>query len=170
MQIIIIYFILLYSVKYIYIMVHTYSDSNKIYSVDMMLAYINIFKPKNLILEINIDDYSNTLDYKGWSSKKTNLFYSPMDVITQPKQYKEEYKKITQANLKYPIIIDKKNNIIDGVHRLSKAYLLGKKKIKAYFFNDQLLKKFLIDNKKDFNKVDKLTISDYIVLFNQRFE
>ena len=35
-----------------------------------------------------------------------------MDVITQPKQYKEEYKKITQANLKYPIIIDKKNNII----------------------------------------------------------
>ena len=27
-------------------MVQTFSDNNKIYSVDMMFAYINIFKPK----------------------------------------------------------------------------------------------------------------------------
>ena len=27
-------------------MVQTYSDNNKIYSVDMMFAYINIYKPK----------------------------------------------------------------------------------------------------------------------------
>ncbi len=47
-------------------MVHTYSNSNNIYSVDMMLAYINIYKPKKLIVEINIDDYLSTLKYKGW--------------------------------------------------------------------------------------------------------
>jgi len=138
-------------------MVHTYSDSKNIYSVDMFLAYVNIYKPKNKF--INIDDYLDILDYKGWGDPKKNLYYSPMNVIKNPKKYNDEYNRIIESNLKYPIIIDK-NNIIDGVHRLSKAYLLGKKKIKAYFFNDKLLQLFLINNKKDFNKVDKLTISD----------
>jgi len=147
-------------------MVHTYSDSKNIYSVDMMLAYVNIYKPKNKF--INIDDYLDILDYKGWGDPKKNLYYSPMNVIKNPKKYNDEYNRIIESNLKYPIIIDK-NNIIDGVHRLSKAYLLGKKKIKAYFFNDKLLQLFLINNKKDFNKVDKLTISDYIILFNRHF-
>ena len=33
-------------------MVQTYSDSNKIYSVDMMFAYINIYKPKSNYVDI----------------------------------------------------------------------------------------------------------------------
>ena len=150
-------------------MVHTYSDSNNIYSVDMMLAYINIFKPKNLILEIEIDNYLNVLDYKGWGNQKKKIFYSPADVMNDPKKHTHEYNKIMESNLKYPIIVDK-NNIIDGVHRLSKAYLFGKKKIKAYFFDNKLMKKFLIDTKGNFDKVDRMTINDFIILFNNRFE
>jgi len=95
-------------------------------------------------------------------------FYSPLDVINNPKKYRDEYNKINEANLNYPIIIDK-YNIIDGVHRLTKAYLLGEKNIKAYSFNKKLLKKFLINNSGNYNEVDNLTINDFIILFTQRF-
>ncbi len=149
-------------------MVHTYSNSNRIYSVDMMLAYINIYKPKNLLVNINVIDYLHYLQYKCWSNTKNNKYYSPIDVINNQRKYVEEYDKIINSDLKYPIIINK-NNIIDGIHRLSKAYLLGKKKIKAYLFDDILLRKFLINNKGDFDKIDKFTISDFMVLFNRRF-
>lgn len=150
-------------------MVHTYSDSKNIYSVDLMLAYITIFKPTDLIVQINISDYLSTLEYKGWGNPKKKTLYSPLDVINNPKKYSDEYDRINKAKLNYPIIIDK-NNIIDGVHRLTKAYLLGKKNIKAYFFDKQLLKKFLINNMGDYDKIDNLTISDFIILFNRRFK
>lgn len=38
-------------------MVHTYFNSNNIYSVDMMFAYINIYKPKKLFEAILIKKY-----------------------------------------------------------------------------------------------------------------
>lgn len=149
-------------------MVHTYSDSNNIYSVDMMLAYINIFKPKNLIQKVNIQDYTHVLNNKGWGDPTKNIYYSAIDVINNPKKYKNEYKKITEANLKYPIIINK-HNIVDGVHRLSKSYLAGKKTIKAYVFDDKLLKKFLVNNKKDFDAVDNLALHEFIAFFYKQF-
>ena len=74
------------------------------------------------------------------------------------------------SNLKYPIIIIKNNIIVDGMHRLSKAYLLNKKYIKAYIFDDALLKKFLIDKNENYNRVDKLNNSYFIELFYQRFK
>jgi len=43
--------------------------------------------------------------------------------------------KINKANLKYPIIIDSKNNIIDGKHRIMKAILQNKKIIKFVRIN-----------------------------------
>jgi hypothetical protein len=42
-----------------------------------------------------------------------------IDKNNNPEKYYEEYNRINKANLNYPIIIDK-NNIIDGVHRLTK--------------------------------------------------
>ena len=56
---------------------------------------------------------------------------------------------INNADLSYPIITTYYKNrliIVDGVHRLVKSLLLGKKQIKAYIFNDDLMKKFLIKN------------------------
>ena len=114
-------------------MVHTYSDSKNIYSVDLMLAYINIFKPNDLIISIDISNYLTTLEYKGWGDPKTKTFYSPLDVINNPKKYRDEYNRINEANLNYPIIISPNGHIIDGHHRIIKAYLLGKKYIKTDF-------------------------------------
>jgi len=72
------------------------------------------------------------------------------------------------SNLKFPIVIAN-NNIVDGVHRLTKAYLQKKKEIKAYIFDGELLEKFLIDKNKNWDKVDKLNTYEYIELFFKRF-
>ncbi|WNH10066.1 hypothetical protein [Thalassobellus suaedae] len=40
-------------------------------------------------------------------------------------------KRCTEANLKYPIILDKYGTIADGCHRIVKAIVIGKKSITA---------------------------------------
>lgn len=97
-----------------------------------------------------------------------NFFYSPWDVINNPKKYKDEMERIEKSNLKYPIIISG-NNIIDGVHRLAKSYLNNKKKIKTYIFSNAEMNKFLISRTKDWNKINKLQTYDFIKLFYKRF-
>lgn len=94
--------------------------------------------------------------------------YSPRDVLIHPEKYKEEYGRIQNADLSYPIIIYN-GNIVDGVHRLTKAKLLKKDKIKAYVFNGTLMKKFLINKNYDWNYVNSLETHDYITLFHKRF-
>ena len=149
-------------------MVQTYSSNKKIYSVDMMFSYLNLFSYP--VTTIDIKKYLYTLDFKGWGDPSKNIFYSPMDVINNPnnKEYANEINRIKEADLSYPIIADSKH-IIDGVHRLTKAYLNGNKTLKAYIFSKQLMNKFLINNKGDWNKVNKIQTYHYIQLFYQRF-
>lgn len=61
------------------------------------------------------------------------------------------------------------NNVVDGVHRLTKAYLTNQKKIKAYIFTKKEMNKFLINKTIDWNKVDELQTFDFIKLFYERF-
>jgi len=60
-------------------------------------------------------------------------------------------------------------NIIDGVHRLTKSVLLNKKYIKAYVFDSKLMKKFVIAKKNEWDKVDKLKVYQFIILYVDRF-
>ncbi len=47
----------------------------------------------------------------------------------------EHYKKIENATFKYPIIISQEGIILDGIHRICRAYLDGKKTIPAVKFS-----------------------------------
>ena len=147
-------------------MVQTYSNDKKIYSVDMMIAYLNIYKQPTI--KVPISKLLHVLEYEGWGDPLKKIKYSAMDVIKSPKKYKNEINRIKKADLKYPIIMDEQY-IIDGVHRLSKAYLQNKKYIKAYIFDKKLMKKFLINSKGDWKKVDKLQMHDFIKLFYEKF-
>jgi len=150
-------------------MVKLYIGGKKIYSVDLMFAYVNIFKP--IAIKINIQDYFDSIiNKKVWGNPKKNIYYSPQDVLNNPMKYKEDYERIMNAKLTYPIIITKNNVVIDGVHRIVKASYLNKKQIKAYVFDNTLLNNFLLDKNKNFKKIDKLTTTDLIILFNQRFK
>lgn len=44
----------------------------------------------------------------------------------------EDYYRIENCDLKYPIILAPNGDIIDGVHRVCKAIIQGKDKIRAY--------------------------------------
>lgn len=147
-------------------MVQTFSDENNIYSVDMMFAYINIFKPKYKNLKVN--DLLYTLEFKGWGDPSKNIFYSAFDVLAKPDKYSDEIKRIKNADLKYPIIIAN-GFVVDGVHRLTKAYLNKNETIRAYIFNKNEMKKYLIDDKGDWKKVDKMQTYDFIIKFYKNF-
>ena len=92
----------------------------------MMFAYINLFKPKTV--SINVKDLLHVLENEGWGYPEKGIYYSALDVLKQPKKkiYKQEIERIKSANLKYPIIVVDKH-VIEGVHRLTRAYLEGKK-------------------------------------------
>lgn len=146
-------------------MVHTYSENNKyIYSVDMMMAYINIYKPKHK--KYSIKDFEHNMDYQGWGN--INYMYSPREVLNNPTKYADDYDRILNADLKYPIIINGKN-VIDGMHRLTKAYMERKKEIRAYEFNGDLLKKFMVNKVGNFDAVMIMETHEYIELFYERF-
>ena len=122
-----------------------FSNGKKIYSVDMMFTYVNTNNCQ--ITKIDINDLKHVLDFDGWGDE--HVKFSPNDVIANPLRYKKEMELINNADLSYPIITTYYKNrliIVDGVHRLVKSLLLGKKQIKAYIFNDDLMKKFLIKN------------------------
>ena len=142
-------------------MPHTTSKGKNVYSVDLMFAYINIFTPKTT--KIKLDQINYNMDTQGWGEGNISV----NDVLKNPKKYKDDYNRINNANLKYPIIIDTKGNIFDGVHRYIKSKLLNKKIIKAYIFDDKLLNKFIVNKTGDYNT--KLEINEYIELFYKKF-
>jgi len=147
----------------------TAKDQPNIHSVDMMMAYVNIFKPSTV--ELPVEMLLPQLEENLWGD------FSPMDVVNQPtkKKYAGHIKRIRDANLSYPIFVTGEHNIIDGAHRISKALLLNKKTISAYIFTPALMKKFVIhkgfteDGKIDEDGAQEVPLSEALTLFYKRF-
>ncbi|APC96402.1 hypothetical protein [Francisella frigiditurris] len=50
----------------------------------------------------------------------------------------EHIKLINDANLDYPIILSKDGRVMDGMHRVCKAIILGEKEIKVFQFKEDI--------------------------------
>ena len=148
------------------------SNGKKIYSIDMMIAYIDIFSPEYETITMNkMESYLNT---KIWYDSKKNIYYSPKDVLNHPKKDTDKFlqhhmTRITNSNLKFPISIYK-DEIIDCYHRLTKSYILNKKTIKVFLFDDKIMNKFVVNAKKDYDYVNNLRLYEYIKLFIKNFK
>lgn len=141
----------------------TYSDEKNIYSVDMMIAYVNTNKLK--AETISIEENKWQLDQPVWGD------YSPSDVLKHPekKKYAENIQRIKDADLSYPIFMTSKHQIIDGYHRFLKAIKHGDKTIKAYVFEPQLMKKFIVNKELDYPAVhQRMQIHDLLELYVKR--
>ena len=79
------------------------------------------------------------LDIPIWDNDIT-----PRTVIKNPQKYKNHYNRIVNANLNYPIHINKDGTITDGYHRVIRALLLGDKTIKAYIVPQSIYRKAII--------------------------
>src|SRR3990167_9430874 len=97
-------------------------DSKKIWALDLPVQ------------EMSIDKLIWHFDYPFWEKEGTDDWnLTPWELIKNPKQEPTHYAKIQQANLNFPLdIIEYKGHyrILDGIHRLAKAYLQGDKSIK----------------------------------------
>lgn len=73
-----------------------------------------------------------------------NLSFLPFDV-TDLDAFIWQIKRVLDVDLKYPIILNDKGEIVDGYHRICKAFLNNKKTIKAI----RLLEMPKSDGRKD---------------------
>ena len=142
----------------------TFSDNKHIYSVDMMMAFVNTHK--HPIEKIKIDENLWQLDQNVWGD------YSPSDVLKHPerKKYAENIQRIKDADLSYPIFMTSKHQIIDGYHRFLKAVKENRPTINAYVFDSALMKKFIVNKELDFPAVhQRMAIHDMLELYAKRF-
>ena len=94
----------------------TFSDNDKTYDVEKLWAITK----DNKVDETSVKSLEKRLKDLCWGKKGSK--YSAHDVLADKKKYKEDYKRILEADLEYPIMIHN-GYIVDGVHRLAKAYL-----------------------------------------------
>ena len=135
-----------------------FSDNKYKYSTALMFSYIDLRKPnKN---KLNLNDLDFNLEYNSWENN-----VRPIDVLNdmKNKKYKDEVSRIRNADIKYPIIVDSKYNIIDGVHRYIKHIIENKKTIDVYIFDKKLMKNFII-GKRD--EIINLEPNDLTILVN----
>lgn len=93
-----------------------------------------VWKLNYPIEEINIDKLSWHFEIPFWDIEKGFYDLKPNEVIDNFKKFKKEYKRTMKSNLIYPIDIMKNKGkwlILDGLHRLVKAKILGHKKVKV---------------------------------------
>lgn len=103
--------------KYQYLDEQIYCDGKKNWRVSRLVFLAKELKPFNLPMKhLNI----------------FNLYPKSDDTLG----YVKEMKKVLDADLKWPIILDEEGYVMDGRHRVCKALLESKKKIKAVRFKE----------------------------------
>lgn len=134
------------------------------YSVDMMLAYVNLFPMPST--DIPVSELAIQLTDPRWYSTNDKVV-SVVDVLKSPSRHKEHYDRIINADLACPIIIRKSGHlIVDGLHRVAKAQMIKQEMIPAYVFEAGLMKKFEMFTLKDIFDIDGFEL---IELFCHRF-
>lgn len=86
------------------------------------------------VQEISISELEWHFEVPFWDSPNGYYDLKPIDVINFPKNNKEEYDRTMKADLSYPIDIMKNKGkwlILDGLHRLVKAKIIGISKVKV---------------------------------------
>ena len=97
-------------------------DEGKVWKLDVPVEYMPISE-----LEWHFD-------IPFWFTKGGYYDLKPIEVIENPKKWKEEYDRTMSSNLDYPLDImlwKGKWLLLDGLHRLVKASILGRKTVKV---------------------------------------
>lgn len=100
--------------------------------------YVNTQKLRDLPLpieEVDIQDLTWCFDYPVWEKDGTDDWnLTPWEVIKNDVGTAEHRKKVDEVDMQYPIVIISNKDkwiVLDGIHRLVRAYELGNKTIKV---------------------------------------
>lgn len=142
----------------------SYSDGKAIYSVDMMLAYLNTHS--HPVVKIPMSHFDWQLEQKVWGE------WAPSDVLGRmdTKRWAENAERIRKADLSYPVIVTGRHVLVDGYHRVAKAKRQGEEEVSAHVFDAALMKKFIIDKNMDFKRVhQEMGVWELLELYGKRF-
>ena len=142
-----------------------FNNGQYLYSVDMMLVYLQTHKHE--VTTVPTASLVYILDKKTWIDNN-DAPYSTRDALNNPTKYKRDVDSIAAADLRYPIILNK-NGPVDGVHRIAKAISSGHKTIRAYIFDEKLMKKFIIAKTGEDANVANMKVYEVMKLYVDRF-
>jgi hypothetical protein len=86
------------------------------------------------VAELAVTDLDWHLQLPLWSHDGKPFTISPADVAADPDHFHEQYARTMAADLHHPLhLLDRttKPTILDGVHRLHKASLLGHRTVRV---------------------------------------
>ncbi len=99
--------------------------------------------------EININELLWHFDAPFWPNDNGEKWtITPWDVISAKPSTKSEQQKVEDADLSYPIDILENHGkwlVLDGLHRITKAYRLGQNTVKVRVVPRERLPEILID-------------------------
>lgn len=108
--------------------------------------FVNTVKLRELplpIIEVDIEKLLWHFDMPVWERDGTDDWnLTPWEVIRKEEGTLVHQKRTEEADLSYPIIITEYKSrlvILDGVHRLAKAYMKGAKTMRAKVIPEALL-------------------------------
>ena len=120
--------------------VHSTTYEGKLYDVYKLIAYSETLPQ----VDAPLDELGACLDVLCWSGQNENTKIGPNTIIKAFREagswdklyelYPElsrHAKRVQFADLSHPILLDPENHVIDGVHRLTKAFIEGQVAIKA---------------------------------------
>lgn len=126
--------------------------NDKVYDIKKLWKLTNDLR----IYNIPISELKWVLYEDFWSNyegiKNPNFpekYISAMEVLENPSISKFHQNKINDADLNYPILVivldNTKFDVIDGIHRLTKAYIKNMKYIKAKIVPFDILEESIIE-------------------------
>ena len=90
----------------------------------------------NRLLELSAEFEPFDVTLKSIQELDMNFWYQQENDVPTCRSIAHHAKLIKETDLKYPIILSADNRVMDGMHRVCKAYLLGQKTIKAVQFKE----------------------------------
>lgn len=117
---------------------HTYGDNDGTYNVYLLAELSEGLEPQ----DISVMDLHEQLYEDVWLPAP-----SPIEIIQDPSLDEKHYNRILNADMQYPILVDSSNgNVIDGMHRLAKAFLNNNSTIKAVYITEDMKKDAEVEN------------------------
>jgi len=86
------------------------------------------------VIEMDINELIWHFEVPFYSGDGNKYYVKPREVIDNPVDHKNEYEKMKGADLRYPLdLMENKGRLLllDGLHRLMKAYIQGEKTVKV---------------------------------------
>lgn len=97
-------------------------DTQKLWEIDLPIE------------DMEVEELEWMFELPFWDLNGKSISLKPIDVKQNPSKYKEQFERTLQTDLAFPINIIYLNYkwvIMDGLHRLLKAKILGNKTIRV---------------------------------------